>query len=116
MYPIRVYYSTDSELQSCASALGVEEDGVCGGQIAIPYLHYQYLSSWFRNDQDKCLRINRCYAKLKGGKHLLGAYNSLVYEFNTNAIAEWDMAGLLKIKNFRLRKLKNISKAKKIDT
>lgn len=124
------YYSfIDSDAITVATQNNISVDNLFGRQIFIPapyYVfygldnenystnpkknNYPYMCGWFKNpndDNDDAI-INYCFAELKNGL-LLGVYGGDLYKIQSGGSYELIGSGL---KNFRLREMKRISKAR----
>ena len=125
------YYSLlDSEATNIATQNNISVDNLYGRAIFTPALsyhfeglsndsyldnpykiNYPYMSGWFKNpdeDNDDAV-ISYCFAKLKNGDFLLGARGGSLYRVGSDGTYKLGSG----LKNFRLRELKNINKAKK---
>lgn len=131
------YYSLlDSEATTIATQNNISVDNLYGRAIFTPALSYHfeelshdndddsdsyldnprkenfpYMSGWFKNpdEDDDDAVISYCFSELKNGGFLLGARGGSLYRVGSGGTHKLGSG----LKNFRLRELKNINKAKK---
>ena len=135
--PLQTYTTVDNIAQSLADNLNHSLAAIWGRSIHKIRLHYKfispvneeeiydkypkkgeysYLNAWFQKGDDEdtdlnhALNFNHCFCELRGGAYLIGIHGGKLLKVDSNGNIEIIAD---KLKNFRLRKLKNMAKAKK---